>query len=51
MLIKFKIVFQAQAQVFDNLPKNLKTLKDYEKFSEETKKFYLDQALAESLSS
>ena len=43
--------FQAQAQVFDNLPKNLKTLKDYEKFSEETKKFYLDQALAESLSS
>ena len=42
--------FQAQAQIFDNLPTNFKTLKDYEKFSNETKKFYLDQALAESLS-
>ena len=43
--------FQAQAQVFNNLPTNLKTLKDYKDFSIETKKFYLDQALAVSLSS
>ena len=32
--------FQAQAQVFDDLPTNFKTIKDYEKFSEETKKVF-----------
>ena len=42
--------FQAQAKVFDNLPENIKTANDYKKFSTESKKFYLDQALAKYLS-
>ena len=43
--------FQAQAKTFDVLPDKLKTMKEYKKFSKDSKIFYLDQALAESLSS
>jgi len=43
--------FQAQAKVFNNLPENIRTIDKYESFSKEAKKFYLDQALAEFLSS
>ena len=42
--------FQAQAKVFDNLPENIKTVNEYKKISIESKKFYLDQALAKYLS-
>ena len=42
--------FQAQAKLFDDLPKKLKNIEEYKKFSRESKIFYLDQALAESLS-
>ena len=41
--------FQAQAKLFDDLPEKLKTI-EYKKFSKDSKIFYLDQALAESLS-
>ena len=42
--------FQAQAKLFDELPEKLKNIKEYKNFSKESKIFYLDQALAKSLS-